>query len=99
RRSSDLTYRSLTGAVVSYQLSFSCSQLTGVTASATTLTAGAASKLVVVTQPSATNPSGVAFAQQLVIQVQDAAGNPVASSGRTVTAAINSGPGGSLGAV
>src|SRR5690606_19045223 len=67
------TNLSLTGAVGSYQLSLSGSQLTGVTASATSLTAGAASKLVVVTQPSATNPSGVAFAQQPVIQVQDAA--------------------------
>jgi hypothetical protein len=93
------TNLSLTGPVGSYQLSFSGNQLTGVTASAVSLTAGAASKLVVVTQPSASNPSGVAFAQQPVIQVQDVAGNPVASSGRTVTAAINSGPGGSLGAV
>ncbi len=93
------TNLALAGAVGSYQLSFSGSQLTGVTSSAISLTAGAASKLVVVTQPSASNPSGVAFAQQPVIQVQDAAGNPVASSGRTVTAAINSGPGGSLGAV
>jgi adhesin/invasin len=44
------------------------------------------------TQPSGTSQNGVAFARQPLVQVQDAAGNPVAGV-RSVTAAINSGGG------
>ena len=40
--------------------------------------------------------SGIAFPQQPVIQLQDAAGNPVSQSGTSVTAAIATG-GGTLG--
>src|SRR5256886_8527919 len=59
-------------------------------------TAGAAAKLAITTQPSATARSGVAFLQQPVIQLQDASGNPVSQSGTPVTATIASG-GGTLG--
>src|SRR5438445_9664074 len=44
-------------------------------------TAGAAAKLAIATQPSATVQSGVTFPQQPVIQLQDASGNPVSQSG------------------
>src|SRR2546425_2768573 len=61
-----------------------------------TIIPGAATQLTVTTQPSATAPSGVAFAQQPVIQLRDAAGNAVSQAGVTVTAAIATG-GGTLG--
>ncbi len=83
------TNLSLTGLAGSYQLTFTGTNLTGVTSAPVALSAGAASKLVVITQPSSPTPSGTPFVQQPVVQVQDAAGNPVASSGRSVTAAIN----------
>ncbi|HEY7481219.1 MAG TPA: Ig-like domain-containing protein [Gemmatimonadales bacterium] len=56
-------------------------------------TAGAAAALQLVTQPSGTAEAGVPFGQQPVVQVVDASGNPVATPGIGVTAAVNSGPG------
>jgi len=47
-------------------------------------------------QPSSSAQSGVALAQQPVIQLRDASGNPVSQAGVTVTAAIATG-GGTLG--
>ena len=62
-----------------------------------TSTAGAASVLGLVTQPSATAQAGVPFGSQPVVQVRDAAGNPVQAPGVTVTAAIASGAGQLIG--
>lgn len=62
-----------------------------------TSTAGAASALGIVTQPSSTAQVGVPFFRQPVIQVRDAAGNPVQASGITVTAAIANGAGALIG--
>src|SRR5205807_994911 len=59
-------------------------------------TPGTATQVTISTQPSATAQSGVAFAQQPVIQLRDASGNPVSQSGVTVSAAIATG-GGVLG--
>src|SRR5207248_2734450 len=53
-------------------------------------------QLTVTTEPSSTAQSGVPFAQQPVIQIRDASGNPVSQGGVTVTAAIATG-GGTLG--
>lgn len=53
-----------------------------------TATAGAAAKIVIVTQPSATAVNGVVFAQQPVVQVQDAAGNNVGPAGRLISAVL-----------
>ena len=58
-----------------------------------TSTAGAPSVLGLVTQPSANAQVGVPFARQPVVQVRDAAGNPVQAGGVTITAAIASGSG------
>src|SRR2546428_3310926 len=69
-------------------LSFSPPGLRAVTSTAITITAGAATQLSVTTQPSATAQSGVAFAQQPVVQLQDANGNPVSQSGVVVTATV-----------
>src|SRR5207245_883694 len=59
-----------------------------------TATAGAATQLTITTQPPATAASGAAFTPQPVIQVRDAAGNPVGGAGVPVTAVIASGPAG-----
>src|SRR5204862_713831 len=58
-----------------------------------TATAGAAAKLAITTEPSSSAQSGAPFAQQPVVQLQDANGNPVSQSGVTVTAVVASGPG------
>ncbi len=60
------------------------------------VTAGAASRLGITTQPSAVAQNGVPFAQQPVIQIQDANGNSVSQSQVEVTVSIASG-GGTLG--
>src|SRR5256885_9962959 len=44
-----------------------------------------------VTPPSDTARSGIALARQPVVQLQDAAGNPVSGAGTQVTAAIATG--------
>lgn len=73
----------------------------GITGNPATFTAtgrvGSAGKLAITQQPSATAQSGVAFAQQPKLQLEDAGGNPVATGGIAVTAAIASGTGGTLG--
>jgi len=56
-----------------------------------TITAGAATQLTITTEPSASAASGVAFAQQPVLQLRDASGNAVSQSGVVVTAALASG--------
>ena len=86
----------LTGTAGAYTLSFAATGLPPVTSGPITLGAGAATELSLTTQPSGTAQSGVAFAQQPVVQVRDGAGNAVSQSGVTVTAAIASG-GGALG--
>src|SRR5206468_7678288 len=64
--------------------------------STATATAGAAAWLAITTEPSSNAQSGAACAQQPVVQLQDANGNPVSQSGVTVTAVVASGPGGTL---
>lgn len=78
-----------------YQLDFSAAPLTGTSSGTITLTA--ASGLSITTQPSATVRNDIALAQQPVIQLVDAADDPVALSGVVVTAALVSGGGELLG--
>jgi uncharacterized protein YccT (UPF0319 family) len=87
------TNLAITGAAGDRTLTFSATGLTGATSSTITITAGAASQLTITTQPSSAAQSGVAFAQQPVVQVRDASGNPVSQAGVTVTAAIATGAG------
>ena len=87
---------SLTGPTGSHTLRFTATGLTEKISGTITLGAGPASKLAVVTEPSATSKSGDQFNQQPAVRILDSAGNPVASSGVTITAAINTGTG-SLG--
>ena len=58
-----------------------------------TATAAAASQLAVTTQPSTTATTGLALAQQPVVQLEDAAGNNFSQSGVVITAAIAAGTG------
>src|SRR5205823_10950024 len=80
----EMTYtkHAIPGPVGARTLSFSATGLTGVNSATVTLTAGAATQLTVTTEPSSTAQSGVAFAQQPVIQLRDASGNPVSQSDR-----------------
>ena len=62
-----------------------------------TATVGSAGQLTITTQPSSTAASGAAFATQPRVQLRDAVGNPVATAGIAISAAIASGPvGGAL---
>src|SRR2546426_11559470 len=61
-------------------------------------TVGAAVRLALTTPPSSAAQSGVTFAQQPVVQLEDAGGNAVSEAGVGVTATVASGPaGGTLG--
>ena len=62
-----------------------------------TSTAGPPAILGLTTQPSGSAQVGIPFARQPVVQVRDAAGNPVEAGGVTVTAAIASGSGRLIG--
>src|SRR5205814_1132579 len=86
----DLT---ISGAAGDRTLSFSATGLTPAVSGTITVGAGAATQLTLTTQPSATAQSGVAFAQQPVVQLRDGAGNPVSQAGVTVTGAVDRGGG------
>lgn len=58
-----------------------------------TATQGASPRLAILTQPSATAQSGVEFARQPAIQLENGQGNPILKSGVIVTAAIATGGG------
>ncbi len=90
------TNLAITGTVGPRTLGFGASGLAGVTSGTVTVTAGPAAALSITTQPSASAQSGVAFAQQPVIQLRDVSGNAVAQAGVGITAAI-AGGGGTLG--
>src|SRR5438094_950175 len=90
------TNLSISGTAGDRTLSFSATGLTPAVSGTITVGAGAATQLTLTTQPSATAQSGVAFAQQPVVQLRDGAGNAVSQAGVTVTAAIATG-GGTLG--
>src|SRR5207249_1935596 len=90
------TNLSISGTTGDRTLSFSATGLTPAVSGTITVAAGAATQLTLTTQPSATAQSGVAFAQQPVVQLRDGAGNPVSQAGVTVTAAMATG-GGTLG--
>jgi adhesin/invasin len=60
-------------------------------------TPGSAAALALVTQPSSTAQEGEPFGQQPVVQMVDAAANPVAQGGVTVTVTIASGNGQLIG--
>src|SRR5207253_1866497 len=90
------TNLAITGTTGDRTLSFSATGLTPAVSGTITVSAGAATQLTLTTQPSSTAQSGVAFAQQPVVQLRDGDGNAVNQAGVTITAAIATG-GGTLG--
>ncbi len=87
---------SINSLVGSYTLGFNASGLTGATSSSISLGAGAATQLVLTTQTPGGASSGVPLSPQPIVQVEDAAGNPVSLAGVNVTAALT-GATGTLG--
>jgi hypothetical protein len=83
----------ITGTTGNRTLQFSASGLTPATSGTITIIAGPAALLSITVQPSAISFYGVPFLQQPVVQLRDASGNPVATAGISITAALNSGAG------
>jgi hypothetical protein len=83
----------ISGGPGSYQLNFGGTAVEGATSATIVLSAGAASGLKIITQPSAAAAPGDPFPRQPVIQLVDASGNVVAKPGVAVTAGIASGGG------
>src|SRR5207245_1454226 len=77
-------------------LSFSSGSLTAATSSNVVVSAAAASKLTILTQPSSTATAGVAFTQQPAIRIEDQYGNLRSGDNSTVVTAARSGGTGSL---
>ena len=84
---------SISGAVGAYTIQFQAGSANALS-QAIALEAGPVATLTILTPPSSATPSGALLAQQPVVEVEDASGNPV--PGSTVTASIASGDG-SLG--
>ncbi|WP_207423144.1 gliding motility-associated C-terminal domain-containing protein, partial [Desertivirga brevis] len=83
----------ITGVAGDRTLSFTAAGLTTATSNTITVNAGAATKLAIATQSSATAVSGSAFAQQPAVQLKDVSGNNVAQSGVVITASVATGSG------
>ena len=84
----------ITGSPGPRTLRFSATGLTGVTSATVNVTAPAATRLLLATQPAATAVNGAALSTQPSVQVADASGGAVDQAGTTITAVIASGPGG-----
>ena len=89
---------SLIGPPGTYTLAFAATALSGATSNPVTLGAGAATGLVLATQPSSAAVNATAFPQQPVVQLVDGSGNPAGQAGVPVSVAL-SGGGGTLGGV
>lgn len=86
----------ITGPVGTYTLTFSAPSIAGVTSGDITVSAGTLSKLGMITQPSGSAQSGVAFDVQPVVGLQDISGNLVEQSGVSIIASVD-GSGATLG--
>jgi adhesin/invasin len=75
-----------------YVLTFTAGSLIPVSSSPLTVSAGGANRIVIRQQPSASAQNGQSFAQQPVVEVVDATGNPVAGN-RTIEVEIGDGAG------
>jgi adhesin/invasin len=84
--------------VLTFRATISTGPLLPISTDPLTVTAGAADQLVIIQQPSAAAQSGVPFAQQPTVQVQDASGNPIAGN-HSITAEMGQGSGSLLGTV
>jgi adhesin/invasin len=83
----------IAGTMGTRRLIFAADGYQSVTSGDITVTAGPASQLAMITQPSATAQSGVVFPQQPTVQLRDASGNAVAQAGVSVTTQLALGSG------
>jgi hypothetical protein len=96
---SGLAINALAGTGYTLTFTDTNGSLTAAVSAAITVTSGAATKLVVTTEPSSSSASGVALAAQPVVKAEDSSGNVVTSvTTGNVTATINTGAGGSVSA-
>lgn len=84
---SGLTLSALAG---NYTLTFSDGSLTSAVSGTIAISAGAATKLVITTQPSSTVASGARLAVQPVVKIEDSGGNVITSNYSSVVATITS---------
>ena len=84
----------LTGTGSAVTIGFSATGVTPATSGPISLAPPPATALAIVTQPSATAPSGVAFAVQPSVKLRDASGNDVQTAGVAISASLASGPAG-----
>jgi hypothetical protein len=87
------TNLSLSGTLGPRTLTFSAPGYGTLTSGNITLNAGPVAALVIKTQPATSATTGVAFAPQPSVQLQDSSGNDVSKSGVAVTASLASGTG------
>jgi VCBS repeat-containing protein len=92
----NFTNLTISGPPGDYVLTFTATvggvDLTPVSSNPITVTAGAAARLVILTQPSSGVQSGDQFGQQPVVQVQDGSGNPI-NGNRTIAVELGQGEG------
>ena len=82
----------LSGTPGSFTLRFTPTSLTAATSSSFALSVGAASKVMVTTQPAGAF-NGIEFSTQPIVKITDAGGNTITSSTANVVASIASGSG------
>lgn len=80
----------ISGPSGSYTISFGGNDITGVTSGDIVIGSGAATRLDFVTAPSPAVQSGIDFSVQPVVRLEDDSGNPVGTSGVTVTVTTQS---------
>jgi uncharacterized protein (TIGR02145 family) len=78
----------LSGTAGNFTLAFTPTSLTGATSSSFALSVGAASKVMITTQPAGAF-TGTAFSTQPVVKITDAGGNTITSSTANVVASIS----------
>lgn len=91
------TSLTINGPSGTYTLSFGGGTVTGVTSGDIVIGSGAATRLDLATPPSSAVQSGVNFPVQPVVQLEDGSGNPVGTSGVTVSVTAQSCSGKTLG--
>src|SRR5207249_3351689 len=77
-------------------ISFSAGALNGTSSGNIVVSAGAANRLTIQTQPSASATAGVVFAQQPVVRIEDQFGNLITSDSSTVVNATRNAGSGAL---
>ena len=82
----------LSGTPGSFTLTFNPTSLTAATSSSFALSVGAASKVMITTQPAGAF-NGIEFSTQPIVKITDAGGNTITSSTANVVATIASGSG------